>query len=325
MLPSPDKRAFVQRSRGQSGLGVKRSWGQVQNRCIRHRVLQTCLMARPIRIEFEGALHHVTARGYRREAIFEDDADHERFLELLGRVAGDFNWVVHAYCLMRNHYHLLIETPDGNLGRGMRQLNGVYTQDCNRRHRRVGHLFQGRYKAILVDADSYLLALACYVVLNPLRAGTVKHPGDWPWSSYRATVGEEASPPWLATGGLLAAFGKRRAEARRRYARFVAEGAGAESIWQHLNRQVFLGNGAFVKRMQARSERNADVNMPRAQRRPPAETLAAIARKHRDRDIAMAAAHATGAYSYQQIADHFGLHFTTVGRAVRLAKERGRL
>ena len=279
-------------------------------------------MARPIRIEFAGALYHVTTRGDRREAIFEDDADRERFLNLLGRVAGDFNWVVHAYCLMDNHYHLLVETPDGNLGRGMRQLNGVYTQDSNRRHRRAGHLFQGRYKAILVDAESYLLELARYVVLNPVRARLVKSADAWPWSSFRATMGGEVSPPWLGTDGLLAAFGKRRAEARRRYARFVAEGAGTESVWQHLNRQMYLGDDAFVIRMQARGEDEDDVNVPRAQRRPPAPTLASIARKHRDRDSAMTTAHASGEYSYQQIAEHFGVHFTTVGRVVRLAKAR---
>jgi REP element-mobilizing transposase RayT len=281
-------------------------------------------MARPIRIEFEGALYHVTSRGDRREAIFEDDADRERFLELLAQVTGDFNWVIHAYCLMGNHYHLLVETPDANLGKGMRQLNGVYTQDSNRRHRRVGHLFQGRYKAILVDADGYLLELARYVVLNPVRAGMVKSPDEWPWSSFAAMIGKVASPPWLAADGLLAAFGNRRAEARRRYARFVTEGVGAESIWQHLNRQVYLGDDAFVTRMQSRAERDDDVNVPRAQRRPPPPILAAIVRKHRDRDAAMVAAHATGEYSYQQIAEHFGVHFTTVGRLVRLAKEGGR-
>ena len=143
-------------------------------------------MARPIRIEFEGALYHVTSRGDRCEAIYEDDADRERFLEVLGQVVEDFNWVVHAYCLMSNHYHLVIETPDANLAKGMRQLNGVYTQYSNRRHQRSGHLFQGRYKAILVDADSYLLELARYVVLNPVRARMVRKPGAWPWSSYLA-------------------------------------------------------------------------------------------------------------------------------------------
>ena len=154
-------------------------------------------MSRPIRIEFSGALYHVTSRGDRREAIYEDDVDRERFLSVLGQVSEDFNWVCHAWCLMDNHYHLLIETPDGNLSKGMRQLNGVYTQYSNRRHRRVGHLFQGRYKAILIDGDSYLLELARYVVLNPVRAGMVKGPGEWPWSSYLAMVGKQSSPPWL--------------------------------------------------------------------------------------------------------------------------------
>ncbi len=119
-------------------------------------------MSRPIRIEFSGALYHVTSRGDRREAIYEDDEDRIRFLEILQNVITDFNWTCHAYCLMTNHYHLVIETPDANLSKGMRQLNGVYTQASNRRHQRSGHLFQGRYKAILVDADAYLLELSRY-------------------------------------------------------------------------------------------------------------------------------------------------------------------
>jgi len=276
-------------------------------------------MSRPLRIEFEGALYHVTSRGDRRGQIFEDDQDRAGFLDLLGRVAVDFNWVVHAYCLMGNHYHLLVETPDGNLGKGMRQLNGVYTQNCNRRHGWVGHVFQGRYKAILVDGDSYLLELSRYVVLNPVRAGMVGSAGDWPWSSYLAMLGETEVPDWLETDGLLAVFGKRRADARRRYAEFVSAGVGQASIWSALNRQVFLGDDAFVAKLQRKAQSD-DVNIPRAQRRPPAPSLAAISRKHRGRDAAMVVAHATGEYSYQQIGEHFGVHFTTVGRVVREAK-----
>ena len=146
-------------------------------------------MARPIRIEFSGALYHVTTRGDRREAIYEDDDDRRIFLEVLGQVVADFNWICHAYCLMSNHYHLVVETPDGNLSKGMRQLNGVFTQSSNRRHGRTGHLFQGRYKAILVDGDSDLLELARYVVLNPVRAGVVPVPGRWLWSRYQAMIG----------------------------------------------------------------------------------------------------------------------------------------
>jgi putative transposase len=218
----------------------------------------------------------------------------------LGQVAGGFNWVVHAYCLMSNHYHLLIETPDANLSKGMRQLNGVFTQLSNRRHRRTGHLFQGRYKAILIDADSYLLEVSRYVVLNPVRARMVEDAGDWPWSSYRAMVGATTTPEWLGTEGLLSAFARSRAEARQRYMRFVAEGVGAEPIWAHLNRQI-------------------KIEVPRAQRRPPAPPLEAIAAAHSNRNDAIVAAHRTGEYSYAQIAEHFGVHFSTVGRLVRSA------
>jgi len=116
-------------------------------------------MSRSIRIEFSGALYHITARGDRREAIFDDDQDRVIFLAVLEQVVTKFNWLCYAWCLMDNHYHLLIQTPDANLSKGMRQLNGVYTQANNRRHQRVGHLFQGRFKAILVESDAYLLAI----------------------------------------------------------------------------------------------------------------------------------------------------------------------
>jgi len=193
-------------------------------------------MMRPVRIEFAGALYHVTFRGDRREAIYEDDADRERFLEVLGEVIETFNWVCHAYCLMGNHYHLGIDTSDGKLSKGMRQLNRVYTQASNRRNGRVGHLFQSRYKAILVDGDAYLLELTRYVVLNPVRAGIVKNPRDWPWSSYLDMVGERFAPAWLTTDGVLAEFGTNRREAVRRCLAFVLEGLGAESIWCDLTR-----------------------------------------------------------------------------------------
>ena len=149
-------------------------------------------MARPLRIEFEGALYHVTSRGDERRDIFLDDADREAFLQILGDVVRRFAWRCHAYCLMGNHYHLLIETPNANLSRGMRHLNGVYTKRFNRTHERVGHVMQGRYKSILVDKDEYLLELARYVVLNPVRAGVVRSARDWKWSSYRATAGQSS-------------------------------------------------------------------------------------------------------------------------------------
>lgn len=158
-------------------------------------------MARPLRIELSGGLYHVTSRGDRREAIFFSDDNRLVWLDLLGQVCSRFNWICHAYCLMTNHYHIVIETPEGNLAQGMRQLNGVYTQMTNRTHGRVGHVFQGRYKAIMVEKDSYLLELARYVVLNPVRAGMVNDVDEWPWSSYPAMIGSMPTPACCQAAG----------------------------------------------------------------------------------------------------------------------------
>jgi REP-associated tyrosine transposase len=274
-------------------------------------------MARPLRIEFPGALYHVTARGDRQEAIFDDDQDRSAFLKLLGEVVLQFRWRCHAYCLMTNHYHCMVETAEGNLAKGMRQLNGVYTQWSNRRHRRSGHLFQGRYKAIIVDKDEYFLQLGRYIVLNPVRAGMVNHPKDWTWSSYGATAGRVKSPEWLNTGKILGEFGRSRIWARRKYQQFVEEGVGQETIWKELKGQIYLGDEDFVDEMQGRlGKRAEDVNIPRVQRQRPA-SLEEIRRRYSDRNRAIRAAYETGAYSYQQIGGYFGVYFTTVGRIVR--------
>lgn len=281
-------------------------------------------MSRPLRIEFPNALYHVTSRGDRREDIFEDDADRRSFLETFGMVVERFNWLCYAWCLMDNHYHLLVQTPDGNLSKGMRQLNGVFTQLSNRRHGRTGHLFQGRFKAILVDSDTYLTELSRYIVLNPVRARMVKRAEDWPWSSYRASMGLDPPDEFLAVDALLAQFATRRATAQARYARFVLEGVGAASPWENLKGQVFLGSDAFVETMQARVSKalKQDLQIPKAQRRAPAASLRAIEKSLPDRDAAILKAYSTGAYSYQQLAAHFGVHFTTVGRVVRRAVEK---
>ncbi len=205
-------------------------------------------MARPLRLEFAGALYHVTSRGDRRDPIYLDDGDREGFLDLLGAVCRRFNWTVHAYCLMTNHYHLLVETPDANLSQGMRQLNGVYTQSFNRRHSRVGHVFRGRFKGILVQKSSYLLELSRYVVLNPVRAGMVADAGDWPWSSYGPVIGNAEVPKWLDGDWLLSQFGTQREAAVEGFMSFVRAGVGQESPWEHLRYQVFLGDDAFVER-----------------------------------------------------------------------------
>jgi REP element-mobilizing transposase RayT len=188
----------------------------------------------------------VTCRGNERRDVFRDDGDRERFLAVLGRTVSLFRWRLHAYVLMGNHYHLLLETPEPTLSRGMRELNGIYTQAFNRSHRRSGHLFQGRFKAILVEKDAHLLELCRYVVLNPVRAGIVGTAKVWPWSSYRATAGLREPPEWLETGWTLEQFGGTRAKALEAYRRFVAEGIeSAYEPWKRIEGQIFLGSKEF--------------------------------------------------------------------------------
>ena len=274
-------------------------------------------MSRPLRIELSGGLYHVTSRGDRREDIYADDADRLVWLEVFGGVCARFNWVCHAWCQMTNHYHVVVETAEGNLSQGMRQLNGVYTQHVNRRHRRVGHVFQGRYKAILVERDSYLLELARYVVLNPVRAGMVSDAGEWPWSSYAAMTATQAAPDWLQTDWILGQFSARREQAIERYGDFVRAGVGLPSLWGQLKGQVFLGSEPFLRRLQGLTEQRMIGEIPRSQRRPLAKPLASYREANTDTRLAMARAYATGDYTMQEIADYFGVHYATVSRAVR--------
>jgi len=281
-------------------------------------------MTRPLRLEFPNALYHITSRGDRRENIYDDDVDREVFLEILGHVVADYNWLCHSYCLMDNHYHLIIETLDGNLSKGMRQLNGVFTQATNRRHSRTGHLFQGRYKAILVDKDQYLLELARYVVLNPVRAkGMIRSIEDWPWSNYLAFIGDAEVQEWLTPDWVLSQFGENRAIGVENYKQFVLGGVGQEhDIWSGLNGQVFLGNEAFVSKMQKKIENNVgDYSIPKRQKRAVAMPLLQIEEQHLDRNSAIVAAYKTGAYSQREIGEHFRLHPSTVGIIVRKAKD----
>jgi len=274
-------------------------------------------MARPLRIEYAGALYHVTARGNRQEDIFYSDIDRKAFLEVLAQVVERFNWLVHAYCLMDNHYHLLIETPDGNLSKGMRQLNGVYTQTSNRNNNHVGHVFQGRYKAILVQKDSYLLELARYIVLNPVRARMVKNAKAWPWSSYRDTAGYRVPPQWLSVEWLLTAFAKITSNAQQHYQEFVAGGKNQPSPWEQLRNQVFLGSEQFVDDLQLKIKSNRELTeIPKTQKRPKAQSLDYYAQHNSTRNQAILASYASGSYSMKQIGDYFGLHYSWISRVV---------
>ena len=286
-------------------------------------------MARPLRLEFPGAVYHVTSRGNARQAIFLDKDDRESFLGILSSVVARFNWLCHAYCLMETHYHLLVETLEGNLSRGMRQLNGVYTQVSNRRHKRVGHLFQGRYKGILVEKEAHLLELCRYVVLNPVRAGLVRRPAEWKWSSYRATGGEAKRSPFLEIDWVLSQFGRRPEEAQRAYRRYVLEGIQGKSPWASLKGQIFLGTEEFLARLREPFRgKKLLKEVPRAQRYAARPSLAEIfgekkAKRGKQKDGILYRAYVEHGYRMVEIAEYLGVHYATISRAIGRAERLG--
>ncbi|MFJ1266936.1 transposase [Legionella lytica] len=275
-------------------------------------------MVRALRIEYPGALYHITTRGNKQENIYLSDEDRILFLEILSHVCMRCNWVCYAYCLMSNHYHLLVETPHGNLSKGMQLLNGIYTQKFNRTHRRVGHVFQGRFKGILVEKDNYLLELSRYIVLNPVRARMVVSADDWVWSSYLSTINQSAKPSWLSTDYLLSLFGQNLLEAIKQYQQFVKEGMAVNAPWDNLKNQIYLGSNCFVDDLQKKIEQGKKLlYIPQSQYMPVKGSLKEYENKSSNRDECITLAYATGQFSLAEIGEHFGLHYSWVSRIVK--------
>lgn len=223
-------------------------------------------MARQLRIEYPDAHYHVTARGNERKEIFKSDKDREKFLSYLESAVKRYNAVIHAWCLMSNHYHLLVETPSGNLSQIMQHINGAYTNYFNTKRKRSGHLFQGRYKGILVEADEYTLELSRYIHLNPVRIGIINDPGDYKWSSFQEYVGKRKIPDWLATEFILKYFDKSEPAAQKKYSQFVEEMIGKEheSPLQQMVASTMLGTPKFVAAIQEQhlDGKSPDRNLP---------------------------------------------------------------
>jgi len=275
-------------------------------------------MARPLRIEFAGGLYHVTSRGNARQDIYIEDPDRTAFLQLIDKTRTRFDWYVHAYCLMGNHYHLLIETATPTLAKGMKLINGCYTQFFNRKHRRVGHLFQGRYKAILVDKEDYLLELARYIVLNPVRVRMVRSAAQWEWSSYRATAGLTDSESLLTTDWILSCFADKKIPAQKRYRRFVQSGRNQPSPWDELKNQIYLGDDDFVEEAQCKLDPGQSLrDIPRKQKLSPPKPVEYFARKFTDRSEAMARAYLSQHYTLEEVGKAFGVSYATVSRALK--------
>jgi putative transposase len=274
-------------------------------------------MGRPLRIEFAGAIYHVTSRGDRQEAIFRNDGDRYAWQQILASVCARFHWKIHAFCQMGNHYHMIVETFSGTLSRGMRQLNGEYTRRFNFRNATVGHVFQGRYKAILVQRQTYLLELSRYVVLNPVRAGMVKTPAAWSWSSYGMTCSDVPAPEWLETDWLLSQFATERKAAVHAYREFVAAGRGLQSPLVNLRNQLFLGDDKFLKQINVAEKGMTLTEISRLQKKIVALALHEYDGRFADRHEAMARAYIDGAYTMAEVAAHFSVRYKTVSRAIR--------
>lgn len=274
-------------------------------------------MARPPRIEFAGALYHVSARGRPGRALFPSPEDAERFLDFLGQVCRRFDWAVYAYCLLPDRFVLLVETRRATLSEGMRRLCGLTAQAWNRAHGGRGPVFQGRFKAVLVDRERYLAEVCREVLRAPVEAGLAAQARDWRWSSCRATLRGPA-PDWLAREAVLALFADRPETAPGRFAEAVERFLSGRDPWSDRRRQIFLGPDDFVTAARARADTVAGA--AEAGRRP----LDWYAAQYPDRREAIARAHLEGGYSQPRVARHFGVHYSTVSRAAaRWSAETG--
>jgi REP-associated tyrosine transposase len=276
-------------------------------------------MTRPLRLEFPGAVYHLTSRGNAGQRIFFSETDRELFLKTLSRVISRYSWICHAYCLMENHYHLLIETPKPNLSIGMRQLNGIYTQAFNRRHKRVGHLFQGRYKGILVEKESHLLELCRYVVLNPLRVKGKAKIEHWKWSSYQATAAMVPVAEFLTVDWILSQFGKSRSAALAGYRAFVREGLESRP-WEKLTGQIYLGSDSFIEKHAHENKKRTEI--PRVQLQAARPSLQQIFNRRGKKAIEVA--YTDYGYRMKEIAEHLGMHYATVSRRLKKGEQEKR-
>jgi putative transposase len=280
-------------------------------------------MARPLRVHIPGALYHVMSRGNARQRIFYDREDYIHFLARLSVASKRFGVRCWAYCMMLNHFHLLLQAGELPLWRMMQQLNSSYGQRFNRRHERIGHVLQGRFKAPLVDGDSYLRRVLRYIALNPVRAGLVAHPADWPWSSYRATAGLLAPPPFLALDRAWAAFDPEPSIAQAVFAAFVAAGP---SMADRPADPIASCSATFRARVSEALEPHRGVRdfiyAERFACRPPLEQLIDRTTVAAALDLAMRDAFENHGYTAREIGEFVGRPAATVWRRIRRAAER---
>lgn len=275
-------------------------------------------MARPLRLEFPGAIYYVMSRGNHDQPVFLSDDHREAFLDILDSTVRRFNWVCHAYCLMNSHYHLIIETPDGNLSKGMRQVNSVYTQYFNRTEKKSGHLFQGRFKSVLVEKGPDLRDVIRYLLLDPLREGIVNEIEMYAWSSYRSTCGMELPHKCLDMKRVLELF--EGEDAAGFFREYVLAGMQGENPLRRVKGQVVLGSQDFCTKLEPLLKSHMDVKeIPVSQRLVNRPELAALfeSRLELERDTRILEAVERWGYSQKEIADFLRLHYSSISRILK--------
>jgi len=282
-------------------------------------------MSRPPRIEYPGACYYLTGRALQGRKAFEDDLDYRTFEQVLSSVVHRFNWLLQSYVLMPDHYHLVVEVPEANLSKGMRQLNGVYTQHANRRHNSEGPLFHGRFKSILFEKESFLLPICRHAALNPNRLGLTKEPSTYEQSSYGALIGQKPMPDMLHPDDLYQQLSKKPKLAQAALRAFVETDQVFESPLNDRAHQVLLGTDAFVDRMQslllnsAKAKQAPKLAGRRKSLRVLFRGMHQMSRTERNHRITLA--HLEYNYTLAEIGQHLGLHYTTVSKVVNASEK----
>lgn len=287
-------------------------------------------MGRPLRIEYPDAFYHITARGNERQNIFKSNRDRERFLGYLASASERYKAIIHTYSLMDNHYHILLQTPAGNLSQIMHHINGAYTNYFNAKRKRFGHLFQGRYKALLVDIDEYAQELSRYIHLNPVKAGVVEKPEQYKWSSYRDYINVNKSSQWLCIDFILSLFSRKTSVAKKQYRRFVESMIAVEyeSPLKNVFASTILGSRSFINQIREKhlDRKKSDRDLPDLKQfyeLPDLEKIIKQAAKVLKEDAALLKrvqiylCHKFSGQKLKEIGLHFGISVSGVSQASR--------
>ncbi len=276
-------------------------------------------MARPVRIEYSGAYYYISSRAVPGATVFKDVKDRQEFLSILQEVVTRMQWDVLAYNLLPDSFQLFVKTPKPNLSKGMRQLNGVYTQRYNARYETSGNIFHGRFKAILVESEPFFTEVLKYVLLMPLITRRARKLDKWKWSSYQATMGLTETPQWLNSDEVLAHFAKQPKRARNALQKALDNSGKDFDIMSQVQAQILLGSDAFVKKWKKQMATGKIMDKARQRKSRKVKPLTDFGKRFKNIKVAMVKAYETGNYTLDQIGSHFGVHYSTVSRTVKKA------